>query len=116
MQSDDKQVSDEELERRMTAKLFGGNTCSVRVETRRSGRKLPPMVEVEAKPIPLQEGGDDAFVYVFKAVLANGTRIHLKSIRGPASNDPEETIEEYEAEGRVVRWVGKHPEEYEADA
>lgn len=110
MSDDDEEMK--ELERRMTAKLFGGSARTATVETRRSGRKPPPVVEVEAKPIPLEQGGDDAFVYVFKAVTPDGKRIHLKSIRGDASNDPKVTIREFEAEGRVVKWIGKRPEEY----
>lgn len=107
----DDDISDEELERRMAAKLFGGSLRKVKVEKRRIDKKPAPVVEVEAKPIPIEQGGDDAFVYVFRAVIADGKRIHLKSIRGDASNDPQETIREFEAEGRVVKWIGKRPEE-----
>lgn len=108
----DDDISDEELERRMAAKLFSGPQRKVKVEIRRGGKKPAPVVEVEAKPIPLSQGGDDGFVYVFRAVIPGGKRIHLKSIRGDASNDPQETIREFEAEGRVVKWIGKRPEEY----
>lgn len=111
--SDD--ISDEELERRMTAKLFGGKTGSVKVEIRKGRGRPRPVVEVEAKPIPLSEGGDDAFVFVFTSVTPDGKRIKLKSVRGDASNDPKAIIREYEREGRLVRWVGKRPEDFLED-
>ncbi|MDI7862552.1 hypothetical protein MRS76_11325 [Rhizobiaceae bacterium n13] len=110
------ETNDDELERRMKAKFFG-KPPETTAEVRRSRKKRSTLekravVEVEAQPIALEQGGDDLFVYVFKSVTEDGKRIHLKSIRGPESNDPARVIREFEAEGRIVKWVGKPAEKY----
>lgn len=107
-------ISDEELERRMSAKLFGREARKgpvVEVRRSRTPKKPVPVVEAVAKEIPIMEGGDDCWVVTFTSLLPDGKRIHLKSIRSPATIDHRQVIREYEAEGRIIQWASKTPEE-----
>ncbi len=111
--SDEPEKTDEEVMRGVLKGLYGSSP-SVTVETRRSRQGRPrPVVEVEAKPIPLSEGGDDSFVVTFTAVLPDGKRLRLQSVRSPVTVDHKTIIRDYETEGREVRWIGKRPEEHE---
>jgi len=114
--NDDDELSEEQI-RRMEAKLLSGEARSLpTVEVRRSRRSKPkPVVEAKATPIPIEEGGMDSFLIEFKAVLPDGKRIHLRTIRDPVTTDHRKIIREYEDEGRIVRWTSKRPDEYPDD-
>lgn len=101
-----------ELERRMTAKLFGGGSRTPTVEVRRSHDKPKPVVEVKATIRPLSDPGDEAFVVSFHAVNPDGKRAHLRTIRVMDPSGYRHIIREYEEEGRTIRWIGKRPEDY----